>query len=125
MGTRKNEDRKKIVESIKRAAQLYKQYLVGRCFLYVFDSRYIEVMYKVANFRHLTGVASKLSANEFYRAAIRRQLQGSQIFFTSEHPYNLCVKKIKHIEEIALLATSENFILEEIETNTKSYKLGG
>lgn len=43
MGTRKSEDRKNVVESIKNAAQLYKQYLVGRRFLYVFDSRYIEV----------------------------------------------------------------------------------
>ncbi len=124
MGTRKSEDRKNVVESIKNAAQLYKQYLVGRRFLYVFDSRYIEVMYKVANFRHLTGVATKLTANEFYRAATRKQLQVNQIYFTSDHPYNLCIKKIKHIEEIAVLATSENFILEEIETSTKSYKFG-
>lgn len=124
MGTRKSEDRKRIVENIKNAAQLYKQYLVGRRFLYVFDGRYIEVMYKVVNFRHLTGVATHLSANEFYRSAIRRQLQVNQIYFTSDHPYELCERKIKHIEEIALLATSENFVLEEIKTNTRSYKFG-
>lgn len=53
---KKQQDREKIVQEIKKAAALYKKYLVGKRFLYVFEGRYIEVIYKSANFRHLTQV---------------------------------------------------------------------
>ena len=49
----KSQDRKNIVQSIINAANLYTQHLVGKRFLYVFDGRYIEVIYKSSNFRHL------------------------------------------------------------------------
>ena len=80
----KQQDREKIVQEIKIAADLYRKHLVGKRFLYVFEGRYIEVLYKAANFRHLTGVAS-------------------QIFFTPQHPFSLCKRKIKHIGQIAML----------------------
>ena len=57
----KQQDREKIVQEIKIAADLYRKHLVGKRFLYVFEGRYIEVLYKAANFRHLTGVATNLS----------------------------------------------------------------
>lgn len=120
----KSQDRKNIVQSIIRAASLYKQHLVGKRFLYAFDGRYIEVIYKASNFRHLTGVDTKLSAKDFYRLACNKKLQTSQISFSPQHPYNLCVKKVKHIEDIATLAGSENFMLEEITTQTQTYKFG-
>lgn len=41
-----------------------------------------------------------------------------------KHPYALCKRKIKHIGQIATLAGSEGFMLEEIVTNTKTYKFG-
>ena len=61
----KQQDREKIVQEIKIAADLYRKHLVGKRFLYVFEGRYIEVLYKAANFRHLTGVATNLSAKKF------------------------------------------------------------
>lgn len=120
----RQQDRKKIVQEIKKAAALYKKHLVGRRFLYVFEGKYIEVIYKAANFRHLTGVATNLSAKQFYSYALRKILQTSQFFFTSQHPYALSKRKIKHIAQIATLAGSEGFMLEEIVTNTKTYKFG-
>ena len=75
----KQQDREKIVQEIKVAADLYRKHLVGKRFLYVFEGRYIEVLYKAANFRHLTGVATNLS---------------------------------------------EGFMLEEIVTDTRTYKFG-
>lgn len=53
----KAQDRKEIVSRIGDAAKLYRDRLVGKRFMYVFDGRYIEVIYKAENFRHLTGVA--------------------------------------------------------------------
>ena len=78
----KQRDREKIVQEIKTAASLYKKHLVGKRFLYVFEGRYIEVIYKAANFRHLTGVATNLSAKQFYNYAAKKLLQASQIYFT-------------------------------------------
>lgn len=38
--------------------------------MYVFDDRYIEVIYKTVNFKHLTGVDSHLPANQFSQIGI-------------------------------------------------------
>lgn len=120
----KLQDRKIIVSKIHQAALLYKQYLVGKQFLYVFDNRYIEVIYKAENFKHLTGVDTFLSAKRFYTYSLKGQLTAAQITFTASHPYDLCLKKIKHIEDISTLAGAESFMLEEISTSTKMYKFG-
>lgn len=121
---RKELDKKIIVEEIIAASESYKNQLVGKKFLYVFDNRYIEVIYKATNFRHLTGVATKLSAKEFYKLAVQRKLRAQQIYFSDAHPFRLCKKKVKHIGEIATLAGTESFLLEEITTQTQTYKFG-
>ena len=64
----KAQDRKEIVSRIGDAAKLYRDRLVGKRFMYVFDGRSIEVIYKAENFRHLTGVA-KLLVVHFCAAA--------------------------------------------------------
>lgn len=120
----KVQDRKNIVKKIENAAALYREKLVGKRFIYVFDNRYIEVIYKAENFRHLTGVETFLTARRFYSYAARRILATSQVSFSSSHPYDLCLRKLQHINEMAEMAGSESFILEEIKTNTKSYKFG-
>ena len=117
-------DRKIIVSKIISAAKLYKQNLVGKTFLYIFDNRYIEVMFRKNDFKHLTGVDSNLSANDFYKLAINNQLQAPQIFFSSRHPYKLAQKKLIHLNDISNLAMGENFILEEVSTQTETYKFG-
>ena len=47
MNKKKKHEREQNVREINKAAQLYKQHLVGKKFLYVFDERYIEVCYKI------------------------------------------------------------------------------
>ncbi|MCD7731963.1 MAG: PBECR4 domain-containing protein [Oscillospiraceae bacterium] len=121
---KKNYDRKNVAREINEAAKLYKKHLVGKRFMYVFDNRYIEVLFKAESFRHLTGVDTHLSAKSFYSYATRGILEASQIRFTATHPYDLCVRKIKHIGSIATMAVSECFMLEEVKTDTMSYKFG-
>ena len=53
-------DKEAIAKEICKVAKLYKEHLVGRRFAYVFDGRYIEVLYKTENFKHLTGVTTDL-----------------------------------------------------------------
>ena len=120
----KAKDRKEIVGKINMAADQYRKYLVGKQFMYVFDGRYIEVIYKAENFRHLTGVETSLPAQTFYSYAARKILTTSQIGFSAKHPFALCVRKVEHIGEVAVMAGSESFMLEEISTNTQSYKFG-
>lgn len=121
---KKQKSKKALLSAIESAAELYKQTLVGRKFLYVFDGRFIEVIYKAQNFKHLTGVESGLSAKRFYSAALHHTLQENQIGFSKAHPYELCLRKIRHLHEIAALASSESFMLEEIKTTTQSYRFG-
>lgn len=120
----KKVDKETIAKEICKAAKLYKEHLVGRRFLYVFDGRFIEVLYKNENFKHLTGVECNMSAKDFYRNALKNRLQGSQIYFTNRHPYSLCKRKVKHLCDISVLASSENFMLEEIVTDSKTYRFG-
>lgn len=117
-------DKEQIAKEICKAAKLYKEHLVGRRFAYVFDARYIEVLYKTINFKHLTGVECNMSAKDFYKNALKGRLQGAQIYFTKDHPYSLCKRKVKHLCDISTLASSENFMLEEIVTDTRTYKFG-
>lgn len=118
------EDRKAIVAAINQAAELYRRFLVGKSFMYVFDDRYIEVIYKTVNFKHLTGVDSHLSANQFFKLASKGKLAASQIDFSNRHPYTLCRRKVAHIVQLASFATSECFMLEDISTKTQRYKFG-
>ncbi len=120
----KKQDRKNIVKRIKTASVLYKKCLVGKRFMCVFDGRYIEVIFKAENFRHLTGVGTKLSARRFYDYSVHGKLEESQIFFGQDHPFSLCQRKIQHINDIANMAESECFMLEEIKTSTMTYKFG-
>ena len=118
------DNRKEIINEIHAAALLYKEKLVGKRFLYVFEGQYIEVIYKARNFRHLTGVDTRVPAKRFYTYAVEKNLQVVQIYFSAAHPYELCKRKIKHIKDVATLAGSESFMLEEIVTATKTYKFG-
>lgn len=117
-------DRQKIISEIIKAAKSYKQNLVGKTFLYVFDNKYIEVMFKAKDFRHLAGVDTALSALEFYKKAHQGKLQASQIFFSARHPYSLAQKKLKHLQDISSLAMGESFMLKDVNTQTESYKYG-
>lgn len=118
------EDRKNAAMLISGAAQSYKNLLVGKRFLYVFDGRYIEVLFESKNFRHLTGVATNLSAERFFKYAIGQKLSASQIWFDANHPYALSIRKLKHLNDVANMSSSENFMLEDISTDTKTYKFG-
>ncbi len=119
----RKQDREAIVSQINAAALLYKQHLVGRRFMYVFDGRYIEVLYKKASFRHLTGVGSAFGAEQFFKLAAGGKLRAEQVVFPKDS-FDLCEKKSRFICDIASLARSESFMLEQIETSTAAFAIG-
>ena len=113
-----------IVRSIISAASIYSQNLVGKTFLYAFDGRYIEVIYKTQSFCHLTGVETSSSARPFYRDALLGRLRPGQIWFTARHPYNLCALKINHIQNLCAITNSSVIVLENTTTDTTVYEFG-
>lgn len=121
---RRTQNKIDIVNKIITGARLYKQTLVGRTFMYVFDNRYIETVYRTRDFAHLTGVETKLSAREFFKESIRSTLHKDQIRFSQRHPYNLCVKKVNSLINIDKISNSDLFILEDISTKSMIYKFG-
>lgn len=113
-----------LVSEICNAARYYKNNLVGKKFLYVFENRYIEVVFKRKGFKHLTGVSSNLSALDFYRKAVNGLLQKEQIWFDTVHPFSLCKSKTEHISSIFQNTAQNYFLLEDIQTNSAFYKFG-
>ena len=124
MSKKKNINRLQLVQEIQKAALLYKTYLVGRKFLYIFEGQYIEVIYSSKGFKHLTGVESPLTAKLFFDNAVKRKLSINNIGFSSKHPYDLCVRKVKHLCQLPELASGDGFLLQSIKTNTQNYKFG-
>lgn len=118
------EERIKIVAKIKTGANIYKKYLLGNTFLYVFNDKYIEVSFRKQDFAHLTGVDTKLSAKDLYKEAIRGTLTEKQIYFSARHPKSLCLKKVDCLQNLHQCVLSEGFILEDITTQSATYKFG-
>ena len=119
----KTEDRNQIVQHIISAAQKYRDKLVGKSFLYVFDNRYIEVLFRTKDFLHLTGVQPiRMSAKEFYRESVNGTLRDTQITFSKRHPYDLCEKKSKYLEQIETLTSTGILLLESVTTESNVYQ---
>lgn len=113
-----------IINSICQAAKAYQINFVGKTFLYVFDNRCIEVIYRVRDFCHLTGVDTTSGASSFFKDALQGRLRSGQIHFSSRHPYDLCVRKMQHIQNLKEVITSNVLILENVTTNSCTYNFG-
>lgn len=122
--TRKDRDKVAILSRLYSVAEEYKNNMVGNIFMYVFDNRFIEVNYQSINFKHLTGVASRLTPNQFYQNCINKTLSVNQIDFTPRHPYDLADKKLTHLMNLYHAATCESFMLEDVSTSSGDYKFG-
>lgn len=120
----KREEREQIVNKIVCAAQVYKECLLGRTFLYVFGGKYIEVSFRKQEFAHLTGANREMSAKAFYKEAERGTLRENQISFSKRYPMDLCKKKVDSLTELYKVAGQDGFVLEDISTNTACYKFG-
>ena len=69
--------------------------------MYVYGEEYFEVTFPIENFLHLTGVASKISAKDFYKNAKDSKLMIQQFYFDARHAKAYGVTK----EEIAAIIT--------------------
>lgn len=61
-----------IIKRIHKAAISYKQYFLGYTYMFVYDNQFVEVRFKKSSFLHLTGVDTKLSAEDFFAHAVKK-----------------------------------------------------
>ena len=121
---KRSQNKIKITQDIITSAKTYKSKLVGRTFLYVFDNKFIEVIYRTKDFLHLTGVDTNLSAEAFYKDAVKGRLRHNQIYFTARHPNDLCVQKLSQLKNISAVSNSDMVIFEDVTTSTFVYRFG-
>lgn len=106
------------------AAKIYKEKLLDKSFMFVYNNEFIEIIFKRNNFKHLTGVNSTLSANQFFRNALMFRIFPSQIKFDSYHPYKLAIEKLTYINKINELMYKQCVVLKDISTQTCKYTFG-
>lgn len=120
----KNADKKTLLTNLILAAKEYKENIVGNVFMYVFDNRYIEVNFKIENFKHLTGIESFHTPKSFFKDCIKNKLTISQFYFSSRHPFKTAKRKIYHLNNLFNMLTNECFIQESITTDYATFKFG-
>lgn len=118
--TEKEELRKQIIS----AAIIYKRYLAGKTFLYVYRDKYFEVAFMVNRFKHLTGVLSSLSAETFYNEANNAHLAHGQFGFSEKHPLRAAKKKAIALQSLNLITSSPVCVLIDFQTQSVLCKLG-
>ena len=102
-----------ILKKIHNAAKNYQRYLAGKTFMYVYEGKSIEVVFKNSSFLHLTGVNTKLKAKEFYKhAKTKNGLKVQEFFFDKDHPYDLAEKKTDYLTDLYRITNMEVLITE-------------
>lgn len=119
----KEEKKKVIRQQIIDAAKVYSGNLAGRTFLYVYGKEFFEVSFPVENFLHLTGVASKTSAKDFYKIAKNGKLTLQQFYFDSRHIFSNAKKKLPCLIRLPELTNTMVCVLKNLKTITIVYKL--
>ena len=117
-------DKRVLVNRIIHAAQIYKNTLVGRAFLVTYEDRYVEIMFKTSSFFHLTGVASTLSAENFYKKAKKGQLRDTEIYFDSKHPADFADLKTTYLDSLDRIISTDTLIGEGITVATAVFPIG-
>lgn len=120
----KEEKKNKIRTAILDAAEIYSAKLAGKTYLYVYGDKYFELWFSTERYPHLTGVNSRLSAEDFYKKCLDKKLTCSQFYFDKEHRYDNAKKKLNKLKDLPLLTTEMVCIIEDLKTVTFTYKIG-
>lgn len=114
-----------IIKRIHNAALAYKKYFIGNTYMFVFENQYIEVMFKKSSFLHLTGVYTKLNAENFYNhAVLKKGLRPQEVLFGTNNPYDLANKKTKYLSDLYKITLTDVVIATNIRTMTFTYGIG-
>ena len=89
----------------------------------MYGKEFFEVSFPVENFLHLTGVASKTSAKDFYKIAKNGKLTLQQFYFDSRHIFSNAKKKLPCLIRLPELTNTMVCVLKNLKTITIVYKL--
>lgn len=120
----KNTKKLNLRKQINIAAEEYSKHLAGKVFLYVYGDECFEISFMTKQFKHLTGVASNLSANDFYKKAKTKTLTDKQFWFDSNHLYNNARKKLPCLCNLSALTNNVVGVVKNVSTLTLTYKIG-
>ena len=120
----KIEKKDTIRKQIIAASHVYREHLAGKVFLYVVGESYFEVVFQTDRFMHLTGVASTLSAREFYQKAKKSMLTTEHFYFDQKHSYHNAKKKLPYLLLLPVLTNRLVCVVKDMRTLTLTYKIG-
>lgn len=116
------QDKIKLVRNnIISNVQTYKEILVGKYYLYIFENNCFEMYFGTDNYMHLTGVGSTVSPNQFYELAKNNQLQDSQIFFSNRFPLKTAIQKTANLSCLPNFVSEGYFVIKDLVTDTATY----
>jgi len=114
-----------ILNKIHQGAKSYKEHLLGKVFMFVYNDTFIEVLFKKSCFLHLTGVATNLYADDFFKKALKKKgLMLHNISYDQTHPIDLILKKVFVLKDLYKVTIKEVFIIDNIVTATANYRIG-
>lgn len=81
-------NKKQAIKIVTQAAKKYEEFLRGKHFLILFEKSdgtvdYVQLSFKNNNFKHLTGIQTKLTAIEFYDMSRKGRLSENDIDISS------------------------------------------
>ena len=120
----KADKKENLRREIISASHIYRDCLAGKVFLYVFGNAYFEVVFRTDCFMHLTGVASRLGALDFYNKAKSSTLSTAQFYFDNTHSYKKAKQKLPCLIRLPELTTSLVCVVKDMKTVTLTYKIG-
>ncbi len=72
-------NKEKCLDILTKSAKLYQENLVSKEIMLIYERdrklEYIEVQFRIANFKHLTGIESNLNAKNFYKKCKSNKLK--------------------------------------------------
>lgn len=92
------------IRTITECADEYQKYFAGRKHLYIYDKNgmtdYIEAIFHKSTYRHLTGVNTDLSANQFYNKCINHQLSSKDFEFRADGTTELKMRALPRLMRV-------------------------
>lgn len=123
--------KKDLLMYLKNTSNYYKDHLLGYRFLIVYDEgKYVEILFRKRNFKHLTGISTHYDAEIFFDLCVGKRHYGKislleeDLFTTKSHSFSLVSRKMKIFDKIHQLFYEPSYILENVKTNTRIYHFG-
>ena len=113
-----------ISSRIINAARQYKTDFIGKTFLVFYEGKSAEIIFRVDNFMHLCGVGSNLSPQNFFKRAVKGQLNDNELYYNHNHPFSFANIKTQNLANALTIFKRDSLVVTDITTVTRNYKLG-